>query len=143
MDLQDPTSKMSKSAATENGCIMMLDDPKVIMKKFKRAVTDSGSEVRYDVAAKPGVSSLLDILAAVTDRTPQEAAEDYTQYGPLKVDTGDAVVAMLEPVQARYRELIDDKAELARLLQIGADKARAVSAVTLRRAYDAIGLVAG
>jgi tryptophanyl-tRNA synthetase len=143
MDLQDPTSKMSKSAATENGCIMMLDDPKVIMKKFKRAVTDSGSEVRYDVAAKPGVSSLLDILAAVTGRTPQEAAEGYTQYGPLKVDTGEAVVAMLEPVQARYRDLIDDQAELARLLQIGAEKARTVSAVTLRRAYDAIGLVPG
>ena len=143
MDLQDPTSKMSKSAATDSGCVMMLDDPTVILKKFKRAVTDSDSEVRYDVADKPGVSSLLDILAAVTDRTPQEAAAGYTQYGPLKSDTGEAVVAMLEPIQARYRELIDDRAELARLLLIGADKARSVASVTLRRAYDAIGLVPG
>lgn len=142
MDLQDPRSKMSKSASTESGCVMLLDEPATIMKKFKRAVTDSETDVRYDVAAKPGVSSLLDILAAATDRTPQEAAEGYIQYGPLKVDTGEAVVAMLEPIQARYRELIDDKAELGRLVRIGADKARAVASVTLRRAYDAIGLLA-
>ena len=141
MDLQDPTSKMSKSAATLSGCIMMLDEPKDVMKKFKRAVTDSDSEVYYDVAAKPGVSSLLDILAAATGRTPEEAAAGYTQYGALKVDTGEAVVALLEPIQARYRELIADKAELARLLQIGSGKARDVAAITLRRAYDAIGLV--
>ena len=140
MDLQNPTSKMSKSV-NSNGTVMMLDDPSVVLKKFKRAVTDSDSEVRYDVAEKPGVSSLLDILAAVTDRTPQEAAEEYTQYGPLKADTGEAVAAMLEPIQARYRELIDDKAELTRLLQVGADKARAVASVTLKRAYDAIGMV--
>ncbi len=141
MDLQDPTSKMSKSATTEAGCVMMLDDPKVVMKKFKRAVTDSESEVRYDVAEKPGVSGLLDILAAATDRTPQQAAEGYTQYGPLKVDTGEAVVAMLEPIQARYHELMDDRAELARLLQVGADKAKTVASETLRRAYDAIGML--
>jgi tryptophanyl-tRNA synthetase len=143
MDLQDPTSKMSKSAASDAGCVMMLDDPKVILKKFKRAVTDSDTEVRYDVGGKPGVSSLLDILAAVTDRTPQEAAAGYSQYGPLKSDTGEAVVALLEPIQGRYRELIDDRAELSRLLLIGAEKARSVASVTLRRAYDAIGLVPG
>ncbi len=144
MDLQDPTSKMSKSGDTDSGCVMMLDDPKAIMKKFKRAVTDSDTgpdAVRYDVAAKPGVSSLLDILAAVTDRTPQQAAEGYSQYGKLKVDTGEAVVAMLEPIQSRYDELMSDPAELTRLLQIGADRAREVASATLRRAYDAIGLL--
>jgi tryptophanyl-tRNA synthetase len=141
MDLQDPTSKMSKSAATLNGCVMMLDDPAVIMKKFKRAVTDSDGEVRYDVANKPGVSSLLDILAAATGSTPGEVAAHYTQYGPLKVDAGEAVVALVEPIQARYAELIADKGELARLLRIGADRARTVASATLRRAYDAIGLV--
>jgi tryptophanyl-tRNA synthetase len=141
MDLQDPTSKMSKSSTTDAGCVMMLDDPSVIMKKFKRAVTDSDADVRYDVTDKPGVSSLLDILAAVTDRTPEQAAAGYTQYGALKVDTGEAVVAALEPIQARYRGLIDDKAELARLLGIGAERARTVASVTLQRAYDAIGLV--
>ncbi|MDJ0771255.1 MAG: tryptophan--tRNA ligase [Ilumatobacter sp.] len=141
MDLQNPTSKMSKSDSTGAGCVMMLDDPAAIMKKFKRAVTDSESEVRYDVEAKPGVSGLLDILAAATGQSPQEAAEGYTQYGSLKVDTGEAVVAMLEPIQTRYRELIDDKAELARLLAVGAERARTVASVTLQRAYDAIGLL--
>lgn len=141
MDLQDPRSKMSKSTATENGCVMLLDEPAAIMKKFKRAVTDSDAEVRYDVAEKPGVSNLLDILGAATDRAPSDVAEGYSQYGPLKVDTGEAVVAMLEPIQARYRELIDDPTELARLLRIGADRAREVASVTVRRAYDAIGLL--
>ena len=141
MDLQDPTSKMSKSADSASGCIMMLDDPATIMKKFKRAVTDSESEVRYDIAAKPGVSGLLDILAAATGTTPQAAAEGYTQYGPLKTETGEAVVTMLEPIQARYHELIGDPAELTRLLQIGSGKAREVASATLRRVYDAIGLV--
>jgi len=141
MDLQDPRSKMSKSATTDSGCVMMLDEPKAIMKKFKRAVTDSESEVRYDIAEKPGVSSLLDILAAATGGSPDDIATDYTQYGPLKVDAGEAIVAMLEPIQARYAELIDDKAELGRLLRQGSDKARVVAAATLERTYDAIGIL--
>jgi tryptophanyl-tRNA synthetase len=141
MDLQDPTSKMSKSADSDAGCVMMLDSPADIMRKFKRAVTDSDSEVRYDPVKKPGVSGLLDILAATTGKSVEEVAAGYSQYGPLKSDTGEAVVALLEPIQARYRELIDDKAELARLLQVGSDRARAVASQTLRRAYDAIGLV--
>jgi tryptophanyl-tRNA synthetase len=141
MDLQDPRSKMSKSSDSDAGCIMMLDPPAVIMKKFKRAVTDSESEVRYDVAAKPGVSSLLDMLAAATGRDVHTIAGEYTQYGPLKNDTGEAVVALLEPIQQRYHELIDDKAELARLLHVGAERATAVASATLQRAYDAIGLL--
>jgi tryptophanyl-tRNA synthetase len=141
MDLQDPTSKMSKSTGADSGCVMMLDDASVIMKKFKRAVTDSESDVRYDVAAKPGVSSLLDMLAAVTGRTPTAVAEHYTQYGPLKSDTGEAVVALLQPIQARFDELMDDPGELSRLLRVGADRARNVASVTLKRAYDAIGIL--
>jgi tryptophanyl-tRNA synthetase len=141
MDLQDPTSKMSKSSDSDAGCVMMLDSPADILRKFKRAVTDSDSDVRYDPATKPGVSSLLDILAAATGRTAEEAARGYSQYGPLKSDTGDAVVALLEPIQARYRELIDDRAELTRLLQIGSNRARNVASKTLQRAYDAIGLI--
>ena len=141
MDLQDPTSKMSKSADSVAGCVMMLDDPKAILKKFKRAVTDSDSDVFYDVKAKPGVSSLLDILAAATDGDPAALASGYQQYGPLKADTGEAVVALLEPIQARYHELIDDKAELARLLRVGSDRARTVASATLTRVYDAIGML--
>jgi tryptophanyl-tRNA synthetase len=141
MDLQDPTSKMSKTADSDAGCVMMLDSPADIMRKFKRAVTDSESEVRYDPVNKPGVSSLLDILAAATGRSVEEAARGYTQYGPLKTDTGEAVVALLEPIQARYRELIDDKPELTRMLRVGSDRARSVATKTLKRAYDAIGLI--
>ncbi len=102
MDLQDPMSKMSKSAGSDSGLVYLMDDPAAIMKKFKRAVTDSDSEVRFDREGKPGVSNLLEILAAATGRTPEECAAGYTQYGPLKVDTGEAVVALLEPIQARY-----------------------------------------
>ena len=141
MDLQDPTSKMSKSAATDAGLVRMDDAPSVIAKKFKRAVTDSESEVRYDRAAKPGVSNLLDILSACTGEQPEALAERYTQYGPLKGDTGDAVVALLEPIQRRHRELLDDRGELARLLHVGAERAGAVASATLQRAYDAIGLL--
>lgn len=141
MDLQDPTSKMSKSSASDAGCVYLTDEPAAIMKKFKRAVTDSETEVRYDREAKPGVSNLLDILGAATDRSPVELADEFSQYGPLKTAAGEAVVEMLAPIQARYHELLADPAELSRLLHTGADKARTVAAATLGRAYSAIGLL--
>jgi len=140
MDLQDPTSKMSKSADTDSGLINMLDESSVIMKKFKRAVTDSDNEVRFDRAGKPGISNLLEILAACTGESPEVLADKYTQYGTLKVDTGDAVVATLAPIQRRYHELMADPAELQSLLRKGADKARAVAAPVLARAQNALGL---
>jgi tryptophanyl-tRNA synthetase len=113
----------------------------VVLKKFKRAVTDSDTEVRYDPADKPGVSNLLDILGAATGAAPAELAASYSQYGPLKADAGEAVVALLEPIQARYGELLGDPGELDRLLRTGAGKARAVASATLERAYAAIGLL--
>jgi tryptophanyl-tRNA synthetase len=140
MDLQDPTSKMSKSADTDSGLVNMLDAPSVVMKKFKRAVTDSESDVRYHREEKPGISNLLEILSACTGDTPEALAAKYTQYGPLKSDTGEAVVAMLEPIQARYSELMADPAELQSLLRKGAAKAREVAAATLARAHAAIGI---
>ncbi len=139
MDLQEPTNKMSKSATTEAGLIQLLDDPASITRKFKRAVTDSDNEVRYDPANKPGVSNLLEILGAATGEAPAALAKGYTQYGPLKADAGDAVVEVLAPIQTRYRELISDRGELASLLHKGATKARTVAAATLERADDAIG----
>jgi tryptophanyl-tRNA synthetase len=140
MALQDPTSKMSKSADTDAGLVGMLDDPAVILKKFKRAVTDSESEVRFDRATKPGVSNLLEILAACTGEAPEALATRYTQYGPLKADTGEAVVEVLRPIQARYHELMADPAELQSLLRKGAAKARVVAAATLERVQSALGL---
>jgi tryptophanyl-tRNA synthetase len=141
MDLQDPTSKMSKSTDSDAGCIMMMDDPADVARKFKRAVTDSDNEVRFDRAAKPGVSNLLEILAVSTGSTPQELAGKYTQYGPLKTDAGEAVIELLRPIQARYNELLTDRGELASLLRKGSDKAGVVAAATLERAYNAIGFL--
>ena len=140
-DLQEPTAKMSKSSNTDAGIVYLLDEPAAILKKFKRAVTDSDGEVRFDRAEKPGVSNLIEILAACTGRTPQKVAAEYTQYGPLKADTGEAVVEILSPIQHRYHELMGDKAELSRLLRTGAEKARAVASATLERTYNNIGLL--
>jgi len=140
-DLQEPTAKMSKSSNTDAGIVYLLDEPAAILKKFKRAVTDSDGEVRFDRAEKPGVSNLIEILAACTGRTPQKVAAEYTQYGPLKADAGEAVVAILAPIQHRYHELMGDKAELSRLLRTGAEKARAVASATLERTYNNIGLL--
>ena len=142
MDLQQPTSKMSKSADAAAGTILVLDDPAAITRKVKRAVTDTDGEVRYDVAAKPGVSNLLSILAACTGRTPEEAARDYTQYGPLKADTAEAVVELLRPIQQRYHELEDDPDAMVEILAKGAAKAQAVSSSVLDRAKRNIGLLA-
>jgi tryptophanyl-tRNA synthetase len=141
MDLQEPNNKMSKSSSSPQGIIGLLDDPKAIEKKIMRAVTDTDTEVRYDVAAKPGVSNLLSILAASTGRTPEEAAVGYTQYGPLKKDTAAALVETVRPIQARYAELSGDPAETARLLAKGAEKAREISERVYRRAHEAIGLL--
>jgi len=140
-DLQEPTAKMSKSSSSDAGIVYLNDEPAAIMKKFKRAVTDSDGEVRFDRETKPGVSNLLEILAACTGRDPREVASDYTQYGPLKNDAGEAVVSILEPIQSRYRELMADRGELSRLLRTGASKAREVASATLKRAYDNIGVL--
>jgi len=140
MDLQNPTRKMSKSEDSPAGSIAVLEDLASVTKKIKRAVTDTDGEVRFDPATKPGVSNLLSILAACTGRTPEQAAEGYTQYGPLKADTAEAVAAVLEPIQQRYATLAADPAEVSRLLGVGAAKARAVAAPTLARAQAAIGL---
>ena len=142
MDLLEPTSKMSKSSATEAGCVYLLDEPNAIMKKFKRAVTDSENIVMYDREKKPGIANLLDILSAATGTKPDVLAEQYTQYGPLQNDAGAAACAMVAPIQQRYSELMTDRAELQRLLRMGAHKAREVAAITLERAKSAVGFLA-
>ena len=141
MDLQQPTNKMSKSLDSPKGTIGLLDEPKQIEKKVKSAVTDTDGEVRFDIEAKPGVSNLLSILGAATDRAPASLADQYEQYGPLKMDTAEALIALLEPVQARYRELESDPGETARLLKVGADKAREIAAATMTRVRQNIGLL--
>ncbi len=141
MDLQTPTNKMSKSADSPQGTVSMLDEPKAIEKKFKRAVTDNDAEVHYDPETKPGVSNLLSILGACTDRDPEVVAGDYTQYGPLKADAAAAVIELLAPVQARFAELAADPDATAELLAISAERAREMAAPVLTRAHEAIGLL--
>ncbi|MCB1248151.1 MAG: tryptophan--tRNA ligase [Acidimicrobiales bacterium] len=141
MDLQQPTRKMSKSADSPQGTIGVLEDLGAVAKKIKRAVTDTDNEVRFDTDAKPGVSNLLSILGACTDRDPASLADDYTQYGPLKADAADAVCAVLEPIQARYAELDADPGAVDDILSGGAAKARAVAGPTLARAREALGLL--
>ncbi len=142
MDLQNPNAKMSKSGKEDSGLIYMLDDPATIEKKFKRAVTDSDSEVVYDRERKPGVANLLEILAAATNSTPQSVAKGFTRYGDLKTATGQAVIEMLEPIQKRYNQLLADKAELMRLIHKGNVRAQAVASATLARAQTSIGFLA-
>ncbi len=141
LDLQDPTAKMSKSQP--GGCVFLLDPPKVIAKKIRSAVTDSETEVRFDPAAKPGVSNLLTILAALTARDVETVAKAYqgSGYGALKADAADAVLAFAEPFAARVRELLDDPGELARVMADGAARAREVAAPVLATAYQRVGLV--
>jgi len=141
MDLQHPTKKMSASSDSSQGTIAILEDLKSVVRKIKRAVTDTDDEVRYDVDAKPGVSNLLSMLGAATLREPEELAGEYEQYGPLKADTADAVVELLRPIQARYSELAADPTGTAAILAKGAEKAHAVAAPTLARAKQALGLV--
>jgi len=143
MDLQSPERKMSKSLDSPQGTVLVLDDPKVIERKFKRAVTDSEAEVRYDPETKPGVSNLLSILAAATGGDPEALAQRYQQYGPLKADTAEAVVELLRPVQQRFAELAADPAETARILALGADKARKTAATKMSLVRDRLGLTVG
>jgi tryptophanyl-tRNA synthetase len=140
MDLQTPTNKMSKSVDSPQGTVLMLDSPAEIEKKFKRAVTDTDGEVRFDRDAKPGVSNLLEILAVSIGEDPVTLAGKYTQYGPLKTDAAAAVTELLLPVQARYAELVADRAELQRTLAEGAAKAHAYAAPVLERAQRAVGI---
>jgi len=141
VDLADPTAKMSKSAPA--GCVFLLDPPKRAEKKIKSAVTDSDSVVRFDPETKPGVSNLLTILASFTGRTVAEVTPEFAgrMYGDLKKETAAAVVAFVEPFQARVSELLDDPAELDRQMAVGAARAREVAAVTLADVYRNLGFV--
>jgi tryptophanyl-tRNA synthetase len=144
-DLQDPTSKMSKSASSPSGIIEMLDDPRVSAKKIRSAVTDSGSEVRFDPEAKPGVSNLLTIYSALTGRSVVDLESDYVGrgYGDLKKDLAEVVVEFVTPFRDRTLELLADQSYLTDVLRRGAEEAGAVAESTLRDVYQRVGFVAG
>ncbi len=142
-DLQDPSAKMSKSAATDAGLISLLDDPGATAKKIRSAVTDSEREVRFDPVTKAGVSNLLTIQAAVTGTDVDKLVEGYAGrgYGDLKKDTAEAVVEYVGPIKARVDALLADPGELEAVLAAGADRAREVSAKTIARVYDRLGFL--
>lgn len=145
MSLQDPTKKMSKSDDNQNNFIGLLEDPKKVAKKIKRAVTDSDEQARiyFDPEQKAGVSNLLTLLSGATGRSIESLVPEYEgkMYGHLKGDVADAVVALLEPIQARYHALREDQAALDAIMQAGAEKAREAAAHTLQRVYDTVGFV--
>jgi tryptophanyl-tRNA synthetase len=142
MDLQEPTKKMSTTGGTPQGTVLMLDPPDVIRKKLKSAVTDSGSDVRRG-ADKPGVTNLIDVMTVATGESPEaiEARYDSGGYGQFKSDVAEAVVELLEPIQRRYEQLRGDPGELARLLSLGAEKARETSTPTIEAMYARMGFV--
>ena len=142
-DLQDPGSKMSKSAESAAGVVWLLDEPSVTAKKIKSAVTDAGREVRYDLAEKPGVSNLLTIFSVLSDRSISSLEVDYEGrgYGDFKKDLADVVVDTFAPVRARALDLLDDPAELDQVLAGNADRAAAIADKTLATVYDRIGLL--
>lgn len=143
MDLQDPTAKMSKSTSSDKGLISMLDEPGRIAKKIRSAVTDADGEVRYDPETKAGVANLLSIHAALSGRSiaDLEGEFDGRGYGDLKKEVADVVVTAVEPYQQRMAELMDDPAELDRILAKGAARAAEVAAATLGRVYERVGLL--
>lgn len=145
MSLQDPTKKMSKSDDNPNNYIGLLEDPKKVAKKIKRAVTDSDEQARiyFDPQEKAGVSNLLTLLSGATGRAIDDLVPEYEgkMYGHLKGDVADAVVAFLEPLQEKYHTLRDDRAQLDSILRLGAEKANVRAEETLQKVYEAVGFV--
>ena len=141
-DLQDPTTKMSKSASSMAGVIELLDTPEVTLKKFKSSVTDNGKEIKFDEKLKPGISNLLTIHSALSGKSVSDLENEFSGkgYGDFKSAVAEVVIAKLEPIGKRTKELMDDPAELSRVLNNGAQKANEVASTTLKAAYSAIGL---
>ena len=142
-DLQEPTAKMSKSAATDAGLVSLLDEPSRVVKKIKSAVTDTERDIRFDEENKPGVSNLLSIHSALSGRSIGELEADYSGkgYGDLKKDVAEVVVEAVTPFRDRTLELMTDPGELDRILADGAARAREVAEATVRRVYDKVGLL--
>ena len=142
-DLQDPTAKMSKSAASMSGVIELLDSADVTMKKFKSSVTDDGKEVKFDEKAKPGISNLLTIHSALSGKSIAELENEFSGkgYGDFKSAVAEVVISSLEPIAKRTNELMSDRSELIKILKSGAVKANQVASETLKATYSAIGLI--
>lgn len=142
-DLQEPTSKMSKSAEDPKGTLNLLDDAQAITKKIKSAVTDTDGEIRFDRERKPGVANLLGIYSAITGESVKSLEEKYagSGYGALKTELAEVVVSALEPIRLKAQELMSDRGELDRLLAKGAEKANALAEQTLAKVHEKVGFI--
>ena len=143
MGLQDPTAKMSKSATNPNDVILLEDEPDVIIKKFKKAVTDSENKVRFDPENKPGVSNLMQIYSSITGLKMEEIEKEFENsgYGNFKTKLAETVVATLEPIQKRYKELLENKEYLEKIYTEGANRARKLASKTLDEVKERIGIL--
>jgi len=143
MDLQTPTNKMSKSDISDGGCLLILDKPEDITRAFKRAVTDSESEVRYDAENKPGISNLIQIYSACTGKTFEQVEAEFQGqgYGTFKTVVGEAVVETLRPIREEALRILDDKAYLQSVYKAGSEKASRTAHRTLRKVYKKIGFI--
>jgi tryptophanyl-tRNA synthetase len=142
-DLQEPTAKMSKSAASNSGVIDILDSTDINVKKIKSAVTDTGKEIKFDEKNKPGISNLLTIHSSLSGKTIAELENEFAGkgYGDFKGAVAEVVTSYFEPVRTKAQELLADEGELLKILHQGRDKARTVAAATVKKVYDALGLV--
>ncbi len=142
-DLQEPTAKMSKSTQDPKGLINLMDEPSAITKKIKSAVTDTDGEIRFDRDSKPGVSNLLGIFAAVTGQSVSSLENEYAGrgYGDLKSAVAEAVISLVEPMQQQTKQLLEDTAELDRILATGADKAKEIAEKTLADVHAKLGFI--
>lgn len=143
MSLQEPDKKMSKSDENKNNYILILDAPDTIMRKFKKAVTDSEKVIKYDVENKPGISNIMSIYSSVTNKTFEQIEEEFDgkSYGDFKTAVGEAVVEMLKPVQDRYYEILRNKDYLHQLMKESAEKASRIAYKTLSKVYRKVGLL--
>ncbi len=143
MGLQDPTSKMSKSATNLNDVIFLEDEPEVILKKFKKAVTDSENIVKFNPETKPGVSNLMQIYASITNKTMEEIEKEFegSGYGNFKIKVAETVIEVLKPIQEKYKLLLNDKEYLEKIYLNGANKARELASKTLNEVKDKIGIL--
>ncbi|GAA5184961.1 tryptophan--tRNA ligase [Rugosimonospora acidiphila] len=141
MDLSDPSAKMGKTGSSGAGVLFLLDPPEALRRKVMRATTDAGREVSYDRAARPGVANLLDLLASLTDGSPQALADQFSSYAELKGAVADAVIETVRPIQRRYAELTADPAQVDAVLREGASRARDRASATVRRTTEALGLL--
>jgi tryptophanyl-tRNA synthetase len=139
MSLSDPLKKMSKSDDDPNGCVMLMDDDDTIQRKFKRAVTDSGTEIRFD-QTRPAINNLLEIYHLITGKTQEEVEDHFAGkgYAQLKGHLADATIEFLKPIQQRVKDISDD--QLDQILQTGRDKAAAIAALTLKQVFNKVGL---